>query len=65
MKVCSKCEAILPDKYDICPSCGEDLIKNKPKTINVESKKEVEKSDLEKEAISPFAANGDLDDFAS
>lgn len=61
MKVCPKCESMLPDRYETCPKCKKPLDKAQQtsfKTINNN-----QRSDKKEEKVSPYVDSGEIDDF--
>lgn len=61
MKVCPKCESMLPDRYETCPKCKKPLDKAQQtsfKTINNN-----QRSDKKEEKVSPYVDSREIDDF--
>ena len=63
MKVCPKCESMLPDRYETCPKCKKPLDNAQQKSFKTVNHKQ--DSDKKEEKVSPYVDSGDIDDFGA
>jgi hypothetical protein len=63
MKVCPKCESMLPDRYEACPKCKKPLDKAQQKSFKTVNNNQ--HSDKKDEKVSPYVDSGDIDDFGA
>lgn len=63
MKVCPKCESMLPDRYETCPKCKKPFDKAQQKSFKTVGNNN--HSDKKEEKISPYVDSGDIDDFGA